>query len=278
MRCRRCKSRPSTLCRHTGRYRQQQDSHESDRQTQVHDLRRRSLIIRRFTTRRGCRYFTTIRRSGPDDELIPVCRCLMGMARLDWREQRLRPSVAARQRTAKRRSEYFCRIDASAFAAVLCGLLFAFLAATPLPHSGVSVDLAKSKHFRRLPGAHREDALRVTVTRDERFYLGDQGVAPEELPGWIRDGIGAGAENRVYIVADARVRYFDVKMVLDQIRAARVENVSFLTLPVPSRRSGSEPIPPELSEPKGPLHWSSPGPWLLPRKFTLAFPHTPDVL
>ena len=64
MRRRRCKSRPSTLCRHTGRYRQQQDSHESDRQTQFHDLRRRSLIIRRFTTRRGCRYFTTISATG----------------------------------------------------------------------------------------------------------------------------------------------------------------------------------------------------------------------
>ena len=63
MDCGRRKSRRSTLCRHTGRYRQQQDSHESDRQTQVHDLRRRSLIIRRCTTRDGCRYFTTIRRN-----------------------------------------------------------------------------------------------------------------------------------------------------------------------------------------------------------------------
>ncbi len=202
----------------------------------------------------------------------------MGMARREWLEQRFRPSVAARRRTAKRRSEYFCRIDVSAFAAVLCGLLFAFLATTPLPHSGVSVDLAKSRHFRRLPGALREDALRVTVTRDGRFYLGDQGIAPEELPGHVRDGIGGGGENRVYIVADARVRYGDVKMVLDQIRVAGVENVSFLTLPVPRRRPGSEPFPPELSQPKGPLHWSNPGLLLLPRKLTLAFPCTPDVL
>jgi len=175
------------------------------------------------------------------------------MARRGWLEQGLRPSVVARQRTAKRRSEYLCRIDASAFAAVLCGLLFAFLAATPLPHSGVSVDLAKSKHFRRLPGALGEDVLRVTVTRDGRFDLGDQGIAPEELPGHIRDGIGGG-ENRDYIVADARAKYSDVKIVLDQTRTAGVENVSFFTLPVPSRQLGSEPISPELSQPKGPLH------------------------
>jgi hypothetical protein len=56
-------TRRTMLCRHTGRYRQQQDSHESDRQMQFHDLRRRSLIIRRCTTRGGCRYFTTNRRN-----------------------------------------------------------------------------------------------------------------------------------------------------------------------------------------------------------------------
>jgi biopolymer transport protein TolR len=166
----------------------------------------------------------------------------------------------------------------SAFAAVLCGLLFAFLATTPLPHSGVSVDLAKSRHFRRLPGALREDALRVTVTRGGRFYLGTQGIAPEELPGHIRDGIGGGGENRVYIVADARVKYGDVKIILDQIRTTGVENISFLTLQVPSRQPGSESVSPELRQPKGSLQWSKPLPLPRPRKFSLAFPRTLDVL
>jgi biopolymer transport protein TolR len=151
------------------------------------------------------------------------------MARREWLEQRFRPSVAARRRTAKRRSEYFCRIDVSAFAAVLCGLLCAFMGTTALPHSGVSVDLAKSRHSRRLPGALREDASRVVVTRDGRCYLGSQGIAPEELPGHVRVGIAGGGEDRVYILADARVKYGDVKTVLDQIRFAGVENVSFLT-------------------------------------------------
>jgi biopolymer transport protein ExbD len=202
----------------------------------------------------------------------------MSMVRRAWLERRFRPSMAARRRTAKRRSEYFNRIDVSSFASVLCGLLFAFLAAAPLPHSGVSVDLPKTRHFRRLPGALREDALRLAVARDRRFYLGNQGIALEELPGWIRDGTRGAAEKRVYILADARVRYWDAKMVLDQMRAAGVENVSFLTLPAPSQRLGSEPIPPELGQPKGPLHWSNPGPLLLPGKFTLAFPCTLDVL
>jgi biopolymer transport protein ExbD len=67
------------------------------------------------------------------------------------------------------------------------------------------------------------------VTRDGRFYLGNQGVTPEELPGGIRDGIGGGAERRANILADARARYGDVKIVLQRISSAGVENVSFFT-------------------------------------------------
>jgi biopolymer transport protein TolR len=93
----------------------------------------------------------------------------------------------------------------------------------------VSVDLAKSQHFRRLPDALREDALRVVVRRDGSLFLGNQRIDREDLPGKLRNGIGGGAENRVYISADARVKYGDVKMVLDQICLAGVENVSFLT-------------------------------------------------
>ena len=78
-----------------------------------------------------------------------------------------------------------------------------------------------------LPGALHEAPLRVMATRDGHFYLGNQGVASEKLPGRIGGGIGGGSEKGAYILADARGKYGDVKMVLDQIRPA--EDVSFLT-------------------------------------------------
>jgi len=125
------------------------------------------------------------------------------------------------------------------------------LATSNQPHNRGGVDLAKSQHFKRLPGALREDALRVMVTRDGRFYWGNEGVGPEALPGRIREGIGDGAEKRVYILADARGRYADVKTVLDQIRVAGVERVSFLTFPAPPRQPGSEHISPDVNQPAG---------------------------
>jgi biopolymer transport protein ExbD len=202
------------------------------------------------------------------------------MARRESSEQGIRPSVAMHRRTTKRRSTYYCWMDVSALLAVFL-VIFISLAVSPSGNRGshgAGVDLLKSAHSRLLPRAIREDALRVAVTRDGQLYFGNRRVSPEELPKQIRNGIRGGAENRAYISADARVKYGDVKIVLDQIRSAGVENVSFLTLPAPLRQPGSDSISPELSPPKGLTSWSKPLRLPQPRKFTLAFPHTPDVL
>jgi biopolymer transport protein ExbD len=53
-------------------------------------------------------------------------------------------------------------------------------------------------------------------------------VAAEQLPVHIREALGQGAENKVYIRADAHAQYGDVKMILDAVRASGVENVAFL--------------------------------------------------
>jgi biopolymer transport protein ExbD len=80
-----------------------------------------------------------------------------------------------------------------------------------------------------MPGALREDAMRVAVARDGMVFFGNQRILPEELRDQIRDGLRAGAENRIYISADARAKYLDVKSVLENIRQSGVRRVSFIT-------------------------------------------------
>jgi biopolymer transport protein ExbD len=99
----------------------------------------------------------------------------------------------------------------------------------PSGHVGVYVDLPRSEHSSRLPAALREDAMRVSILRDGRVYLGLYRIAVEDLPIQIREGLRGGAENRVYLYADARARYADVKMALDAVRLAGVKQVSFIT-------------------------------------------------
>jgi biopolymer transport protein ExbD len=51
----------------------------------------------------------------------------------------------------------------------------------------------------------------------------------EDLADEIRKRIRNGVEKKVYLAVDARAKYGDAKAVLNQIRMAGIENVSFLT-------------------------------------------------
>jgi biopolymer transport protein ExbD len=79
-----------------------------------------------------------------------------------------------------------------------------------------------------MPRANREDALLVTVMRDGMTYFQNSRVVPNQMPAMIRDGVNRGAEQKVYIRADARARYGTVAAVLDAVHAAGVEKVTFL--------------------------------------------------
>jgi len=79
-----------------------------------------------------------------------------------------------------------------------------------------------------MPRAVREDALSVAVTRDGKIYFRNVPISAKNLPDRIREGLKNGAEKKVYLRADARARYGDVKQALIEIRQAGIDNVCFL--------------------------------------------------
>jgi biopolymer transport protein TolR len=130
----------------------------------------------------------------------------------------------------QRRADYFCKIDVTALASVFVVLLFIFMNANPIHDpSGNAVDLTRSKNSVLVPGARREDALRVSVTRSGQLYFGYLRVVQGQLPALIREGLRDGAEHRVYIFADARASYGDVRRTLEAVKQAEVEHITFIT-------------------------------------------------
>jgi biopolymer transport protein ExbD len=127
-----------------------------------------------------------------------------------------------------------CRIDVTAFAGIMFALVAMFLLPSTivvdLPRSaaGLPVDMARTSHPVSLPAANREDALLVAVQRDGRIWFDRDQITPDQLPAKIRERLSYGAENRVYIRADARAKYGTVVEVLDSVRSAGVENIAFL--------------------------------------------------
>ena len=140
------------------------------------------------------------------------------------------PSQIAEKRGAKRKSAAFLFLNLWPFAAILMFLLLIFLSNyIPIDFRRPPADLPKSSYAARQPGARREDAIRITVTRDGAVYLGDTAMRLEELGPAVQSAIRDGADKKVYISADARAKNSDVERVVDELGRAGIIQISFLT-------------------------------------------------
>ena len=112
---------------------------------------------------------------------------------------------------------------------VMLVMLIIFMVITPMLSKGVSVDLALTSNPIALADADKEDAILVAVTRDGRVYLGSNQTVPAELPGKVKDLLTGRLDKTCYVKADSRARYEKVVEVVDNLRAAGVDNIGLLT-------------------------------------------------
>lgn len=124
---------------------------------------------------------------------------------------------------------------------VVLVLLIIFMVVTPMLQKGVSVDLAKTDNPKRMEDADKEDALLVAVMRDGKTFLGTEQVQnTSELTSKIKDKLANRVDKRVYLRADARAKYGKVVEVVDNVRAAGVDQLGLLT---EQRKPGSFDVP-----------------------------------
>ncbi len=124
---------------------------------------------------------------------------------------------------------------------VMLVLLIIFMVITPMLQKGISVDLAKTNNPVQMPDADKEDALLVAVTRDGKVFFGSDQIAPDQLTNKIKERLANRVDKRVFIRADARTKYGNVVEVVDNVRAAGVDQLGLLT---EQRKQGSFAPPP----------------------------------
>jgi len=113
---------------------------------------------------------------------------------------------------------------------VMLVLLIIFMVITPMLQKGVSVDLAKVNSPEAMPDADKEDALLVAITRDNKIFFGsDQVSGADQLTHLVKDRLASRTDKRVFIKADARTKYGNVVDVVDNVRAAGVDQLGLLT-------------------------------------------------
>jgi biopolymer transport protein ExbD len=127
------------------------------------------------------------------------------------------------------RGEVTSEINVTPMADVMLVLLIIFMVVTPMMQKGVSVELANTANPVDMKEADREDAVLVAVTRDGKFYLGQERVAIEDLASKVNDLLSDRIEKTVFVKSDRRAKYGDVVQVVDNIRNAGVDKVGLLT-------------------------------------------------
>ncbi|MGB8478404.1 MAG: biopolymer transporter ExbD [Acidobacteriaceae bacterium] len=114
---------------------------------------------------------------------------------------------------------------------VMLVLLIIFMVVTPMLNNKVNVDLAKTMSAVPLPDADKDDAVKVSIVRDGRVYLGANQITLADLGPKAQALLENKPNKTVFIRSDARARYGVVMDAIDNLRTAGVDEVAFLTEP-----------------------------------------------
>jgi len=112
---------------------------------------------------------------------------------------------------------------------VMLVLLIIFIVITPMLSKGITVDMVKTKNPVKMAAADKEDAVLVAVSRDGKTYLGTNAMQPDQLPQKVKDMLTNKLDKTVYLRSDSRARYERVVEVVDNLRAAGVDQLGLLT-------------------------------------------------
>jgi biopolymer transport protein TolR len=132
---------------------------------------------------------------------------------------------------------------------VMLVLLIIFMVVTPMLQHGVPVDMAKVNNPEDMHDADKEDALLVAVTRDDKVFFGNDLVNPDDLTQKLKDKLTSRTDKRVFLKADMRAKFAWVATVVDDVRAAGVDQLGLLT---EQKKAGAMAPPPGSSAPTPP--------------------------
>ena len=131
-------------------------------------------------------------------------------------------------RSAQKIATFYSNAITFALLGVVLTLLLTSMMAAPFDFHSHGPDIPGVTHPVAMYRADRNDALRVAITRDGRFYIGSEFTDEVRMIQDLKVRLSKGAEPKLYIEADARARYVSVSKVLDAASAVGIYQIGFL--------------------------------------------------
>ena len=112
---------------------------------------------------------------------------------------------------------------------IMLVLLIIFMVVTPMLTKGLVVELAKVNNPSDMPNADKDDAVIVGISASGDVFIGNAKSDITQIADQVRDRISNKLDKTVFVKSDGRAKYGDVVKVVDEIRAAGVDNVGLIT-------------------------------------------------
>jgi biopolymer transport protein ExbD len=126
---------------------------------------------------------------------------------------------------------------------IMLVLLIIFMVVTPMLTKGFPVDLAKVNNPSAMPDADKDDAVIVGISASGDVYMGSTKSDVTQIADQVRDRISNKLDKTVFLKSDGRAKYGVVVKVVDEIRAAGVDNVGLITDKSEENRRTAPPPP-----------------------------------
>lgn len=120
-------------------------------------------------------------------------------------------------------------INVTPFVDVMLVLLIIFMVTAPLMQQGVKVDLPQAAAD---PVASDEKKLVLTVTKDQKVYLGTSEIPFERISELLEANEKLKADKELYLHADQELPYGVVVQVMAAAKKGGAENLAMITDPV----------------------------------------------
>ena len=140
-------------------------------------------------------------------------------------------------RTGSSSDGFMSDINVTPFVDVMLVLLIIFMVTAPMMMEGLSVDLPETT---AAPIETKTEPLIVSIDKDGQVFIGDFQADRAVFQQKLQKVIEARRDNTVYLKADKMIPYGVVVQIMSDIRAAGVEKLGMVTLPVNEndKRSG----------------------------------------
>src|SRR3990170_8919283 len=112
---------------------------------------------------------------------------------------------------------------------IMLVLLIIFMVVTPMLQKGVQVNMARVENPRDMENADKDDAVIVAISASGDIFLINTKSDISLIADQVRDRISNRLDKTVFIKSDGRAKYGEVVKVVDEVRAAGVDNVGLLT-------------------------------------------------